>query len=117
MQQALSNVADPVPGGCPQFVTLSPVWTLPSVGSNERRRSRHEIDRELRRLFPRHTEITWTKQEVPTGDDKTPAFVQKADYRDTIREYLGRELDVTRDENKDDILSLAEQFLAQETAS
>jgi exonuclease SbcD len=76
--------------------------------------SRHEIARELRRLFPRYAEIEWIRPDVPSGD-KMIGFKPQSDYRATIRDFLAKELADDRD--KEDILRLAEQFLIEEAAS
>jgi hypothetical protein len=77
--------------------------------------SRHEITQELRRLFPRHTDISWIKPDAPARDSTASGFKPHADYRTTIRDYLARELD--GDSDKEDVFTLAEQFLTVEAAS
>ena len=77
--------------------------------------SRHEITQELRRLFPRHAEIAWIKPDFPAGDATVSGFKPQADYRATIRDFLGKKLD--GDSDKEDVLTLAEQFLTPEAAS
>jgi exonuclease SbcD len=77
--------------------------------------SRHEISQELRRLFPRHTDITWLKPACPTGNGTVTGFKPQADHRTTIRDFLAKELD--GDPDRQDVLALAEQFLTEETAS
>jgi exonuclease SbcD len=77
--------------------------------------SRHDITRELRRLFPRHSEIAWVAPDSPAGEAKSGSFQPQADYRATIRDYLLKELE--GDADKDAVLNLAEQFLAAEAAS
>jgi exonuclease SbcD len=77
--------------------------------------SRHEITQELRRLFPRHADITWIKPDAPARDATVSGFKPQADYRTTIRDFLTRELD--GDADKEDVLTLAEQFLTAEAAS
>ena len=77
--------------------------------------SRHEITQELRRLFPRHADIAWIKPDAPACDATVSGFKPQADYRTTIRDFLTRELD--GDSDKEDVLTLAEQFLTPEAAS
>jgi exonuclease SbcD len=77
--------------------------------------SRHEIAQELRRLFPRHAEITWIKPDAPAGEATVNGFRPQADYRATIRDFLAKRLD--GDPDKEGVLTLAEQFLTQEAAS
>jgi exonuclease SbcD len=76
--------------------------------------SRHEITQELRRLFPRHAEITWIKPETPSGGTTASGFTPQADYRTTIRDFLKKSLD--GDPDKEEVLSLAERFLTSEAA-
>ncbi|MFN4261703.1 MAG: exonuclease SbcCD subunit D [Gemmataceae bacterium] len=77
--------------------------------------SRHAITQELRRLFPRYADITWIKPDALARDSTASGFKPQADYRTTIRDFLTRELD--GDADKEDVLTLAEQFLTAEAAS
>lgn len=77
--------------------------------------SRHEITRDLQRLFPRHTEITWLRPDSTTGDATPGGFKPQADYRGTIRAFLTGKLD--GDPDREAVLTLAEQFLTPEVAS
>ena len=76
--------------------------------------SRHEVDQELRRLFPRQTEISWNKPEPGPGESGATEFRPEADYKTTIRNHLVKELE--GDPDKDDVLALAEEFLNKESA-
>ena len=77
--------------------------------------SRHEVTEELRRLFPRHAEITWLKPESRADDSTAGGFEPHADYRSTIRDFLVKRLN--GDPDKDEVMNLAEQFLTQESPS
>jgi len=77
--------------------------------------SRHEITQELRRLFPRHAEIAWIKPDIPACDATVSGFKPQSDYRTTIRDFLISQLD--GDPDKEDVLTLAEQFLTTEVVS
>jgi DNA repair protein SbcD/Mre11 len=75
--------------------------------------SRDEITRAIRNTFPRHIEIEWTKAE--TADNaKSDRIKPGADYRDTVRTYLHREL--KDDGDRDQLLKLAEKLLLTEVA-
>lgn len=76
--------------------------------------SRHEITQELRRLFPRHAEITWIKPDSSAGDATVSGFKPQADCRATIRDFLAKNLD--GDPDKEAVLTLAERFLTPEAA-
>jgi exonuclease SbcD len=76
--------------------------------------SRHEITQELRRLFPRHAEITLIKPESSAGGATAGGLRPQADYRATIRDFLKRSLD--GDPDKEEVLLLAERFLTSEDA-
>ena len=49
------------------------------------------------------------------GDATVSGFKPQADYRSTIRDFLAKKLD--GDPDKEDVLTLAEQFLTPEAAS
>jgi hypothetical protein len=87
------------------------------VTHNSADSSRDEITRELRRLFPRHTDIVFNKPETAAGAESAVAFKPQADHRTTIREFLANDKDLAIDPDKGDILSLAEKFLAVEANS
>ena len=70
--------------------------------------SRDEITRAIRSAFPRYTEIAWAKSEV-AGSGASERMKLGADYRDTVRKFLAREL--KDDGDRDDLLKLAETFL------
>jgi exonuclease SbcD len=75
--------------------------------------SRDEILRAIRAAFPRHTDIAWAKVECE-GQGQSDRVKPGADYRDSVRQYLARELKDDRD--RDELLKLAETFLAAEAA-
>ncbi len=77
--------------------------------------SRHEITQELRRLFPRNVDITCTKPDALAREATVSGFKPDTDYRTTIRDFLTKELE--GDPDKEDILTLAEQYLTAEAAS
>lgn len=79
--------------------------------------SRHEITQELRRLFPRYAEIVWIKPASPACDETVSEFKPHADYRTTIRDFLARNEKLEGDPDKQDVLTLAEQFLTGEAVS
>lgn len=79
--------------------------------------SRHEITQELRRLFPRHAEITWVKPEVQDGDKTVSGFMPHADYRTTIRDFLEKHPKLNGDSDREAVLALAETFLTPEAMS
>jgi exonuclease SbcD len=85
------------------------------VTHNPAGQSRHEIARELRRLFPRHAEIAWMAPETPAGEARPRGFQPQTDYRATIRNFLSKELE--GDPLKVDVMKLAEQFLAVEVST
>jgi exonuclease SbcD len=76
--------------------------------------TRPEIIRAVRQAFPRHTDIVWLRPEgVLEG---RPSGVRAgADYRATVREFLGR-ADVLPDgdQDKPKLLALAETFFTAE---
>jgi exonuclease SbcD len=75
--------------------------------------SRDEIIRAIRAAFPRYTEIEW----APLGHTdagQAERIKPGADYRDTVRKYLDRELKQKNDSDTDELLKLAETFLAAE---
>lgn len=74
--------------------------------------SRDEVTRQLRRTFPRYTEITWTRPAVADGGPPARGVQPRADYRTTVREFLAGRLE--GDMDKADVLALAETFLISE---
>ena len=75
--------------------------------------SRDEITRAIRGAFPRYTEIAWAKS-ADAGSGASDRMKLGADYRDTVRKFLAREL--KDDGDRDDLLKLAETFLTTEAA-
>lgn len=73
--------------------------------------SRDEIVRELRRVFPRYTEISWQRPSSP-NHLYGPQPDAQADYRSTIREYLASQLE--GDPDRAALLELAEAFLRED---
>lgn len=71
--------------------------------------SRDEVERELRQLFPRYTDIRWTK---PEGTSGTAGISPRADCRTTVRAFLASQLG--NDPDRDAVLALAETFLSGE---
>jgi DNA repair protein SbcD/Mre11 len=74
-------------------------------------RSRDEIGRELRELFPRFKELNWADPESPAVGGNGGAFVPKATLAATVRHYLEREL--TDDPDREAVLALADSFIAR----
>lgn len=73
--------------------------------------SRDEITREVRRLFPRYTDITWLKPGSAVDGQAARGFKPRADYRTTIRDFLVNQL--AEDPDREEVLTLAEQFLTK----
>jgi exonuclease SbcD len=76
--------------------------------------SRDQISRVIRDTFPRYTDIVWAKAE-PADGAVAHRIALGADYRDTVRKYLERELADDRDRAA--LLALAESFLTPEKSS
>ena len=73
--------------------------------------SRDEVNRALRRLFPRLHELKWADTS-PEGDASAqPAFTPREGFAATVRGYLAERL--KDDADKDAVLELAESFLAE----
>ncbi|HLJ95967.1 MAG TPA: exonuclease subunit SbcD [Gemmataceae bacterium] len=111
----VSDAAAELPGLAGQYPDRETAIVRIRVTHHPAGPSRHEITQELRRLFPRHADITWIKPDAPACDSTTSGFKPQADYRTTIRDFLARELD--GDSDKEDVLTLAEQFLTAAAAS
>jgi DNA repair protein SbcD/Mre11 len=70
--------------------------------------SRDEIERELRRLFPRLHELSWIQSNEEPA--KIPATIDvRAGFATIVRDYLNDRLE--DDDDKTDLLTLAETFL------
>jgi exonuclease SbcD len=116
-----------VPTPMCQLVIANPAADLPALGSripNPEQTlvhitvtyvpggpSRDEITRAVRAAFPRHTDIAWVRVE-DAGPNTSDRLRPGADYRDTVRKYLDRELKDDRD--RELLLKLAETILATE---
>jgi exonuclease SbcD len=73
--------------------------------------SRDEVNRELRRLFPRLHELRWAEADGE-DDEGRPTFTPRAGFGSTVREYLG--LRLQNDPDREELLALAETFLRAE---
>lgn len=79
--------------------------------------SRDEITRELRRIFPRIHEWTWTTDGAIDGDAAPSTITPGLGFAATVRDYLERRLTETGDPDRDAILALADSFLKDEAQS
>jgi len=74
-------------------------------------RSRAEFQQWALKLFPGVLDYRWVQANAEPGGERPSA---KADYRETVREHLAREL--AGDPDAADVLALAETYLAQDAA-
>jgi DNA repair protein SbcD/Mre11 len=74
--------------------------------------SRDEIDRQLRRLFPRlHPPIIWSRAQEASDSVQSSPINPRAGFATTIRDWLTDQLKDDRD--KDELMAMAEAFLVE----
>jgi exonuclease SbcD len=113
----ISDSAADLPTLAQQYPERETAIVRIEVAHNPAGPSRHEVTQQLRRLFPRHTEVLWNKPDSPARDASASGFAPRADYRATIRDFLAKCPALAGDKDKDDVLALAERFLTSEAAS
>ena len=74
-----------------------------------------EVGRELRKLFPRWHELTWTSQDVPEKEAVSVQFNKNQSFETTVRDYLTGAL--INDPNKDALLELVDRYLSERNES
>ena len=107
----LNGLAGRVPGDGRWTALVRVVATLVPGGP-----TRDEVVKAVRSTFPRYTEVAWVRADRGdgAGGDSPEPVRPAADHRATVREYLAARL--AADPDKDQVLALAETFLAAEGA-
>jgi DNA repair exonuclease SbcCD nuclease subunit len=74
--------------------------------------SREEITRELRRLFPRLYELTWTEKPDPNAAAAPAAINPRGNLRQVIADFL--DVQLKEDPDRDELLTLLEPYVVLE---
>jgi DNA repair protein SbcD/Mre11 len=82
------------------------------VGPQAAGPSRDEITRQIRRTFPRLHDLKWDSKPHEDAATGSSAFMPRADFAVTVRDYLAEQL--KDDPDKEPVLALAEEFLSAE---
>ena len=108
----LANLDEELPGLAEKYPDREQAIVKIEIAPHAFALSRNEVERQLRKLFPRQYDVKWIPAE-PSERDEAPRVNTKLSLEESVREYLKTNAEFQSDADNVELLKLAECFLSQ----